>query len=512
MGSTESVSKTYESWIQLFLEFNNRDESEANMPFYDGELVRKALYKENVSISKGGSYTLTGNSLSFVKTYADHDMYPDYDDDEDEEHNALEEYIRISGDNGEKRVYPIRIYANAAYVTSGLNVKEYDAYAENQLYFLLYRLDPVVKNYTYVDNHPLDPLGHFGSFVQNRSIPELKFDVTLDPLDPSLTAVHKLMLTSPGGMEKSLETTDGIFNLDPVSESGTYTWAYTVTDSAGNSASESGSFEVLAYEPPRIDALSIQRYTQSVDDEGNPTYIPTDDGDRIWFTINAVVASVAGANAWMLKRTREDTSRQFSLLSGADGKQIVRVNDYNLDPGVYSPSDTIGITLTLSDFFETVERYEVILKAGGYLHITKVGTAVGMRSTATPELKKFEVAKDYLAFFYGGIAGVTSFVEGEQLTGGRWIDKKPIYLYVFNTDGFSLKSSWKTLFVLPDPVDTLIELTGTALNRIALPFGSLTANTYTIQLDADLQAVRIASSSEGNKPVVVKVFYTKKGG
>ena len=269
--------------------------------------------------------------------------------------------------------------------------------------FLRYRLDPMIEGCAYTDGHALDPLGHFGSFVQNYSIPRMQFNTNLDPLAPGLTAAHVLSITAPGGEEEELKSVDGIFLPSPPVQPGAYSWSYTVTDSVGNSASESGSFEVLAYEPPRIDALSIQRYTKSVDDEGNPTYIPTDDGDRIWFTINAAVASVAGANAWTLNRIREDTSRQFTLLSGADGEQIVRVNDHTLDPDVYSPSDTVGITLILSDFFETVERYEVILKAGGYLHITKNGVAVGRRSSATPENKKFESAKDYNVYLYNGV-------------------------------------------------------------------------------------------------------------
>lgn len=283
------------------------------------------------------------------------------------------------------------------------SMRSYFATKDNACTFLLYRLDPVINSYAYTDDHLLNPLAHFGTYVQNRSIPRLKFDVTLDPLDPTLTADHVLKLIAPNQSERVFTSEDGIFVLESLEQAGIYRWTYTVSDSAGNSASESGSFDVLAYSPPRFSALSVHRYTQSVDDEGNPTYTATDDGDRIWFTINADVAPVAGQNAWSIKRLRDDIGETVTLLSGADGDHISQINDRELDTSIYNPSKTIGITLILSDFFETIEQYDIILKAGGYLHVTKNGVAVGMRSTATPETKRFEVAKDYESRFYNGI-------------------------------------------------------------------------------------------------------------
>lgn len=272
--------------------------------------------------------------------------------------------------------------------------------------YALYRIDPMIVKSTVSDDHERDPFGHFGAYVQNRSIPRLAFEAELDPIDPTLTAVHALKLILPDESQQVLTSEDGIFRMDSFARTGSYSWTYTVTDSVGNSASESGSFDVLAYSPPRFDALSIHRYTQSVDDEGNPVYTATDDGDRIWFTIDASVASLNGLNAWKLVRLRDDTQNEIDLLAGEDGERVLCVDDHTLDTSIYSPTSTIGVTLILSDFFETLERYEVILKAGGYLHVTKAGTAVGMRSTATPQQKKFEVAEDCEARFYGAaIAG-----------------------------------------------------------------------------------------------------------
>jgi hypothetical protein len=59
-------------------------------------------------------------------------------------------------------------------------------------------------------------------------------------------------------------------------------------------------------------------------------------------------------------------------------------------------------------------------KAGGYAHLEKYGFAVGMRTTATPDNKKFEVAADYSTYFYGPVYDA----EGNSIVGGtpEWRD------------------------------------------------------------------------------------------
>lgn len=396
MDSSQQASASASSVLLVNLIFNNvYDFDGTNVQGAPGSFIVYDDY--DISIGKGESKKFTSsanhqwkapNPESFKWFSSGNRKYGDI-------------FLELTGDGGTQRAYPCALCVKVD--DNNMTDHALEVVKDSVITFLLSRLDPTIDSYSYSDGHALNPLGHFGAYVQNRSVPHMQFSVTLDPLDPSLTAVHKLTLTSPDGAPKDYESPDGAFVLDVPTQSGTYSWSYAVTDSAGNSAAQCGSFDVLAYAPPRFDTMTVQRYTESVDDEGKPIYIATDDGNHVWITVDAAVAQVAGKNAWTLKRLRDDTGGEITLLSGADGETIRRINDRALDSEVYSSLSTIGVTLSLSDFFETVERYEVILKAGGYAHITKNGTAVGMRSTATPEQKKFEVAEDHEGFFYGGV-------------------------------------------------------------------------------------------------------------
>ena len=275
--------------------------------------------------------------------------------------------------------------------------------------YIVDRTAPLIESVQITDVHPLNPMGYFGSPVQNRSTLNFQFGVVLDSRDPTLTTTDLLEVMPPsGGSTNHLQWNEQFFQITStyLDEPGIYNWTYTVTDSAGISSSKSGTFEVLAYDPPRIDSLYIQRYSELMDDDGNTFYEATTDGNRVWYTIDATVKSIGGLNTWTLKRVREDTSQQLMLFSGEDGDHITCVDDRLLDDSVYTPNRTIGITIILSDFFETVKRYVEVLMGGAHFHVTPTGVAVGMRSTANVDDKMFQVAEDYKSYFYGGIGSV----------------------------------------------------------------------------------------------------------
>lgn len=381
------------------------------------------------------------------------------------------------------------------------------------------------NGFTYSDEYNrMSPREMFGAYVQNLSYPRLTFDVALDP---GVTAVHKLRVTQPNGTVLELENADGVFDLAtppqgnfmdgsyqpgvPIAQAGTYRWAYTVTDSAGHSASEAGSFDALPYQAPRFNALTVQRYSESVDDEGNPVYTASADGNHVWISIDAEVSPLGGKNAWQLTRS-VDYERGGTLLSGADGERILHVNDRSLDSDEYAPDATYPITFVLHDqFLSTSVRVE-ILKAGGYMHITPNGVAVGQRSSGTPRAKRFEVAEDYEAIFYGGIAGVTNYASGETPTGGRWIDGKPIYRYVYH----AANRTPGALFTISN-LDTLISLTGYGHEigaDIWTPLNYRSVGSDTVRASLSMQYGVVSWAAAGNvsgaRPIWVIAEYTKK--
>lgn len=286
------------------------------------------------------------------------------------------------------------------------------------------------------------PLEYFGGYVQGESLPRLTATFATDGRDTKLTATHALDIT--GGtpaqdLHLSVQTAAGatevIFDLPALDCSGTLTYAYTVTDSAGvASTAVTGTLTVLAYSPPDISAFSLQRY-KSVIGQGD---VAADDGTRLWFTYTGTVQAVAGLNAWTLKLDYEvqdsGSPATQAITGGADGAVTSYANSkllYDTHGLTFSSASTWSFTAVLSDLFNTVQRVVTVIKAGAYFNVEKNGVAVGQRSTGTANDKKFEVAADYESHFYGGIEGVTNYASGEVATGGTWIDGKPIYRYIF---------------------------------------------------------------------------------
>lgn len=297
------------------------------------------------------------------------------------------------------------------------------------------------------------PLEFFGNYIQGESMPHFTMNYSTDSNDIKLTTSHRLVIinTNDGNVIHDI-TDDAValssimsFSIPPIASSGIYTYEWTVTDSAGLSASESGTFTVLAYSPPEITTFLLDRYKYIID-EGN---VIADDGENLLLTFNGFVSSVIGPddnkNAWSLdlkyNELDSETINYQNITSDIDGRDI----EYNLNDEAFttniSASSTFNFIVTLSDMLNTVRASYVVLKAGGYLNIEKTGVAVGMRSTSSALDKKFEVAEDYASHFYGGIEGVNNYSTAEVLTGGHWIDGKPLYhkvLHVTTKDTIDL--------------------------------------------------------------------------
>lgn len=292
---------------------------------------------------------------------------------------------------------------------------------------------PVVSGITLNDS--TGAMTQFGSPVQGKSNLTITGIYQLDPNYVYLTAKHTLRLTTSAGVNlyQAVQTENALFSVGPLNAAGTITWTYTVLDSAGNSVTQTGTFTTLAYSPPTVSALFVERYTASMDDQGDPIYIAADDGENVRFSFIATTAAVAGKNGWTLALTYgedgtdEDGGTAITIQTGTDGESLAFAADRTILTAAISASTRWWFKITLTDTFGSSSMMAYVDEATAYFTVEKLGVAVGMRSTATPSDRRFEVAEGVEARFYGGIHGVTNFYLFGHPTGGRWINGKPLY-------------------------------------------------------------------------------------
>lgn len=319
--------------------------------------------------------------------------------------------------------------------------------------FIRIRHEPTISSsFSLYDLHSVisedkTPLQYFGNYIQNYSFPRIAASFATDPNDTKLTASHNLIVKDGQDVivfdvsgASEVGATSLSLNLPAFPSSGTFNFTWTITDSAGLSASSSGTFVVLPYTKPLISSFILERY-RTVIGEGK---IAADDGENLWTTLEATVSSVSNKNAWNLDlvygELGSSNTSTVHVTDGNDGTDI----EYSRNDEVFTANVSAGSTFVfvviLSDMLDTTQETYVVLKAGGYLNVEKTGVAVGMRSTSAALNKKFEVAEDYTSHMYGGIAGVNNYptvasgtlASEEELTGGHWVDGKPLYRRIYH--------------------------------------------------------------------------------
>lgn len=328
------------------------------------------------------------------------------------------------------------------------------AVAAQKVSILKNRVSPVIDQAIISD--VTDAAAVFGDFVQGQSRLKMTMRATTDPLDSAVTIASRVLTL--GAVEHTLSSDEE--EVGAVDRSGAVGWTLKVTDSKGLSAETSGTISLLPYQPPVISALSAQRYREVVADDGTVSYIADEEGEHVRFSLTGAVTSVSGKNAWTLSVGWN--GRQSEVRSGTDGAEIVLINDRDAVPDGVSAAERVEFAWTLQDHFTSVTLRTTVDKSGAYFNVETDGVAVGMRTTGKPDKKKFEVAEGYESHFYGGIAGVTNYVRGESLTGGTWIDGKPIYRMVLtnNKQIPAGKTTYLNLGLPADSIDTVIRYEG----------------------------------------------------
>ena len=251
----------------------------------------------------------------------------------------------------------------------------------------------------------------YGNPVQGRSNLTITGQYALDARYPDLTSRHTLTLEDSAGntIYSATQADDAEFDVGAIDASGTITWEYTVTDGTGGSATATGTITVLAYSPPSITGLVVQRYTSEVDD-GGTIYVASEDGNHVWFSFTATASALNNLNSWSLsllsvqEGATPGTPTTFETHAAGSTYSVTKTNDRTILTSEVSASTAWTFTVTITDGIDSASATFEIEEATAFFDVEENGVSVGMRATGTANDKKFEVAEDYTAHFYGGIA------------------------------------------------------------------------------------------------------------
>lgn len=385
------------------------------------------------------------------------------------------------------------------------------------------------------------PLDIFGTFVQIASSPKLVANVILDPLDPALTAQHSLTLKQGENTLFSLaESVSGSsvkILTGNIAVAGQVDYEYIVTDSAGMSSSVSGSFNVLEYALPVINKAIPKRYAYEYDSSGNEVLVESEQGTIVRIEFSAAMTAISGngnnntGTLTVVYGSADDESDRTSI-EVMSGVTVAGIDTFiTFDDVVFSDAQDYVFEVEWADMFRSVKSTSNIYAAGADFEVTPDGVSVGMVSGGTSEDKRFEVAETHESHFYGGIAGVTNYpdfrgADGtitlpqgmEVATGGRWIDGKPIYRYMWKGTT-SLSGKQGVVCTLPDgEPDTVITLRGMFRREsdrawFAMPniyYGSV---DWAVNMRTDSSGgitCGFGDQYSGSRPIIVIVEYTKK--
>ena len=193
---------------------------------------------------------------------------------------------------------------------------------------------------------------------------------------------------------------------------------------------------------PQIPTFDLQRVNASGD--------PDESGTKLAMTAQITFAATSQIASWTvaLDYQGENVSGSVDLTSSLQ-TLVAGVTDDTalLSAYTFTNGEDIAFTLRVYDTGESASATDEIFRAFANFHLSGAalgGAAFGRFSSADDTHPKLEC--EYPAWFSqpvhadGGIAGVTTYpllasgetMTAEELTGGKWIDGKPIYRVVIS--------------------------------------------------------------------------------
>ena len=226
-----------------------------------------------------------------------------------------------------------------------------------------------------------DDTGYFdiyGSYVQNKSCLAISVNVS----GSYYTTIKSYSITANG-----VPYSEANVVTDPIRDSGTSTIEVLVTDNRGRTASTSATVNVIPYNRPKIDSLTVKR-TNS-DGSGNLS------GGYLTVIFNSTMSSLNGMNgsgyAIQYKKVKEDDSKYAYI-------ELVQYKDQlNITNGTFTfPADTSSgydIKLSIADNFDQTVGFVVGSQVSKLLSILKRGVGLAIGKPAELE-DTFEVDLD----------------------------------------------------------------------------------------------------------------------
>lgn len=522
LDANEAIAAARGGWAKISLIPNNGDGSAGKF---------NIVTSENVSLSAGRIYTFTFSGNALKKTDVDPGSGLTYD-----------EIFQQSADVGSDRIFPLAVEVRVGETITG---REYAAQQDGVSDFLYERIAPVISNVRFTDKNPINPYEKYGGYVLGgQSVPEIAGVVQLDPLDPNLTATHKIEITTvidPGGTNTTRELIASVegkypdtlalvlpehIQYDLSSGNGLCEYHYTITDSAGNSSSEMGYIFLYDYNLPVLTGVTglatVERYVEKVSDDGTVSYPASEDGEqlRVSYALDVSAIGFTIRNNWTMDvRYGIDGAEGYTDITAArDGSDLDSgecAQDRTLLEGIVFPASSRWyVTLTVTDDLgNSVQLTGYIDKAGGYANIEKHGAAIGMRTTATADHKKFEVARGYESIFYGGIRGVNILTSEEVDTGGKWLNGKTIYAKTLVYKGAAGNTAYE--IALPEGVEQVWLDAANSFhdnyNGVCYSPNAVVGGTAVFLLILSTTSAAFKTSLATGGDFYIRVFYTKAG-
>ena len=230
----------------------------------------------------------------------------------------------------------------------------------------------VVPSVSFTVADAMGYLSKYGAYVQGKS--KFKIAVTGSGVYGSTIASYKVVANGKTYTSANVET-------DVLASSGTLTITVTVTDSRGRTATASKTVTVVAYESPKISALTVKRTNSAGSNDSGGAYLTV--------VFNATVSSISSKNSAVYKlqyKKKNATSYTTVTLSAYAKSYAVTNGTYTFSADTASSYDVI---LSVTDDFTTAEK-------GG----------------AGPSIKKiFSILAKGLGFAFGKIAEIENALE-----------------------------------------------------------------------------------------------------
>lgn len=284
-----------------------------------------------------------------------------------------------------------------------------------------------------------DAMGYadtYGGYIKGLS----KFKVVVTATKSYDSAIKSYKTTANGSTYTAASFTTGV-----LSSSGTLQVSATVTDARSRSGTASASLTVLAYNAPKISALTVHR----CDSDGTNN----DQGEYVRVTFSASVTSLSSKNtaSYVLKYKKSSAS-SYTSVTLTD-----YANSYSVTNAEYifaaDSGSSYDVQLSITDAFKTTTQKISASTAFTLMHFSTGGTGVGIGKLAEEEELldigipvRFRAGIESKVLWSGGYY----MTAGHTITLSEAVSKQPsgiVLVFSKYTDGASKNEQFSSFFI-----------------------------------------------------------------